>query len=389
MNVDEMKTTSPGEEEIHGDFLSARDALDRGDLEKAQEIYRKLARQLPGSSEAALGLARCAYLREDIHLCADEYQRALQLESSLGVFHRIYHLAPRDISRMLSLTVALKDRGLWEEALSFTDRLVEMKMSPEKRQEMLTLREEVSRMVQTRQEENRDQSLIDSGRRMGKFATAVSVVIVLILLAGAGLYIFMISRINIKAGLEALDQAEIMREHFLATEQGGDRVIAKLHQAERIFTRVTQTDSPEKAMAHYYLGITSRSLANMYQLLDPEKNKEIIEEYRQKTIGEFTSATEADNKLAEARLELAQIFIRQGNREQAIQEVQKAREIADGLSEPFQSRQEQIRSRAARLAEEIEKIPHPPEDENQQNQVILEPGPTPELIPVHEEEEGS
>ena len=127
-------------------------------------------------------------------------------------------------------------------------------MKPEAREKILALRKELLNLSQKSTKDRQDGELMEQGSRLGRAAGLGAALLVLVLFAATGYFIFNLSRINIKSGRDALNQAKDMEEQFRTSERGGDKIIKKLKDAEKIFEGVVKQEGQDASQARYYLG---------------------------------------------------------------------------------------------------------------------------------------
>ena len=264
----ESVTGSPSEESAHEEHKEsitksypegykekldeAEKAYSTDDLLRAKEIYLQLTTMHATIDIGWYGLARVYFKENSYAESAKAYSRCLKITPSFGMFQKFFYLSIDNPNRLYEMAQALYREGLNNESLKYTDKLVEMEISPDIRNKVLVLREELTRLIH----KEIDESSKDyrKGERTASILTNIFIIIAV--LALGALAVFMYSKTpktnNTAKGKNAFMDAYRLKNDFRMNEQGGPRVIKAFEQSEKILKAAVEKE-PDNAEAHFWL----------------------------------------------------------------------------------------------------------------------------------------
>lgn len=329
-------------------LAEAEEALGGGDLDGAGEAYGRLREEFPQSGEVWEGLARVDFIRGSLESCAGNYREALERCRTLGLFQRIYHLAPTDHGKLLTLAKALSGERQYEEALKFAEKLLEMSLPRELRQEALALKENLLGREEIAGKALAGKEFERSGGRIKAVINGLLILILLAALGGLGYFLYLGYNVSISSGKKAMEEAAALKESFRQKERGEELVIQKLKKAERIFVRLSARKEG-RGQALYHLGRTYREMEDFYRLVDPGKYSREIQECAAKAGKNLELSIAADPDSPEAYLEMAEMLFARGRYGLAGEYAEKALRAAGRINPMFKARVDQVKERADRF----------------------------------------
>lgn len=230
----------------------AEKAISVDDLLRAKEIYLQLTTMHPGVDVGWYGLARVYFKESSFAESAKAYNRCLKISPSFGMFQKFFYLSVENPNKLYEMAQALYQEGLNNESLKYTDKLVEMEISPDIRNKVLVLREELTRLIH----KEIDESSKDyrKGERTAGILTNIFIIIVVLAIGALSVFMYMKTpkTSHLAKGKNAFMDAYRMKSDFRMNEQGGPRVLKAFEESEKVLKSVVVKE-PDNAEAHFWL----------------------------------------------------------------------------------------------------------------------------------------
>lgn len=244
----------------------AEKAYSVDDLLRAKEIYLQLTTMHSGVDVGWYGLARVYFKESSFAESAKAYGRCLKISPSFGMFQKFFYLSIENPNKLYEMAQALYREGLNNESLKYTDKLVEMEISPDIRNKVLVLREELTRLIH----KEIDESSKDyrKGERTAGILTNIFLIIAVLAIGALGVFMYMKTpkTSHITKGKNAFMEASRLKNDFRMNEQGGPRVLKAFEESEKILTAVVQKE-PDNAEAHFWLARNYRETMEVQKTL--------------------------------------------------------------------------------------------------------------------------
>lgn len=385
-SVPEKEKKSNPPEYIQG-LAQAEKAISNLDVASAREIYTELSVKYPDKGEAWLGLAKLDFMEDDFEGCARNYNKSYKANPTLGIFHKIADLAMDRPQKLYKLAQSLYRESLYEEAYRFTDRLVEMEISPQMREKVIMLRNELKELIEKQEKELLDQS-IKKTEKAYHISFKIIAVIVIIGIA-AGLYFlvtYLMKGPTLEEARESYDLAKKKIKSVRRTEMGMDRARTFFKQAEDKLNAIL-IKHPYNEEAHFLLGKLYLSWREL-DLMDDEVDRSIeAKTHLKKAKQEFDRTIDLNKKHSAARIERAAIELEEGGLAKAKDDLQAALKHLNDFTDDIDNRS-RLKERAIlmlkRVNKEMESQVTKPEKTEKSETPKEELSPTPEKSPEGE-----
>ena len=229
------------------------------DLLKAKEVFLQLTTIHPDVDRGWYGLAKVYFKENSYEEAARAYKKCLKVSPTFGMFQKFFYLSIDNPNRLYEMAQALYREGLNNEALKFTDKLVEMEISPDVRNKVLVLREELHRLIN---KEIQDSS-VDYKKSSRTAGILVNVIVIIVVLALAAFVAFTYMKTpkatSLDKGIVAFKEASKLRADFRLSEKGGPQILNAYKTTEKIFQEAVEKN-PDNAEAHFWLANTYMEL---------------------------------------------------------------------------------------------------------------------------------
>ncbi len=269
----------------------AEKAFSVDDLLRAKEIYLQLTTMHPGIDIGWYGLARVYFKENSYAESAKAYKKCLKISPSFGMFQKFFYLCIDNPNKLYEMAQALYQEGLNNESLKYTDKLVEMEISPDIRNKVLVLREELTRLIH----KEIDESSKDyrKGERTAGILTNIFIIIVVLALGTLAVFMYMKTpkTTYLTKGKNAFMDASRLKSDFRMNEQGGPHVLKAFEESGKILKSVVEKE-PDNAEAHFWLARNYQEIMEVQKTLshnaspeDPKNNLSTeIEEHLNRAI---------------------------------------------------------------------------------------------------------
>jgi len=299
----EGKIEQQNEELIKG-LQEAEEHLSNMDLDAAREIYTELSVKFPKDGRAWAGLAKVYFLEGEYDESARHYKKCLLVAPSLGIFHKITELAT-SADKLYKMAQALYRQDLYQEAFKFTDIVVEMDIEPNLRSDVLTLREELRRLIDKYEKGIEDDSF---KKTQQKYRLIFNLLGLILALGAIGLVYYL----TIKFGKgptysdakEAYQSASDALENYKINERGGKHAYNRFVSAEKKILEALK-GNPDDYKIHYVLAKTYLKWYELDQLRKSADEGMPVEDHRKMAIKELKKVIEINPNFPEAYITLA------------------------------------------------------------------------------------